>query len=63
MEDWKEIVRQNNIPDVAKSYIQANYVENSLSKEFLEAANIPKELWPLRYAVSSDELLKQLEEE
>ena len=62
MKDWKEIARQNNIPEVAISYIQANYVENSLSKEFLEAANIPKELWPLRYAVSSDELLKQIEQ-
>lgn len=57
-----EEVKEINIPKAAKAYIEANYVENSLSKEFLEAANIPKELWPLRYAVSSDELLKQIEQ-
>lgn len=27
-------MEENNIPEVAKAYIQANYIENSLSKEF-----------------------------
>lgn len=36
MEDWKEIARQNNIPEVAIAYVDANYVENSLPKELKE---------------------------
>ena len=47
---------KNNIPKAAQAYFEANYTENCLSKEFLEAADIPKELWPLRYMTPADKI-------